>query len=435
MDWCGMDFEIQEELGVRAGPAPDSQRPAGPRRSRLRVLCLSRNYPSSEMPRLGLWVERLVRCCLETWEPKVIAPVPYFPPLPCFPRYSRFRKVETTRWVDGVEVFHPRIFVGPGYSLYNFESLTYYLAVRRLVDRIRRDFPFQLIHAHFSYPDGWVAARLGRKYGVPVIITEHAPWLPWMNQYPRVRRQAVWAIRHSAFVIAVSRSVRDSISHFAGELDHLRVVPNVLDGDTFKLPRAGDRFKSSQILFVGFMRMVKGLDVLLKAIRLLADRGRTVDLVIVGESFTESYRRDERRLREMVRELGLESRVRFAGPKSPAEVCRYMQESALLVLPSRAESFGTVLVEALACGTPVVATRCGGPEDIVKDGVGVLVPREDPEALARGIERVLDLRAAFDPTALRAYALEQFGSRPVSLRLASLYQEAIERFQGSRSVN
>jgi len=435
MDWCGMDFEIQEELGVRAGPAPDSQRSAGPRRSRLRVLCLSRNYPSSAMPRLGLWVERLVRCCLETWEPKVIAPVPYFPPLPCFPRYSRFRKVETTRWVDGVEVFHPRIFVGPGYSLYNFESLTYYLAVRRLVDRIRRDFPFQLIHAHFSYPDGWVAARLGRKYRVPVIITEHAPWLPWMDQYPRVRRQAVWATRHSTFVIAVSRSVRDSISHFAGELDHLRVVPNVLDGDTFKLPLAGDQFKSNQILFVGFMRVVKGVDILLKAIRLLADRGRAVELVIVGESLNESYRRDDGRLREMVRELGLDNRIRFAGPKSPAEVCRYMQESALLVLPSRAESFGTVLVEALACGTPVVATRCGGPEDIVKEGVGVLVSPEDPETLARGIEHVLDRRAAYDPAALRAYALEQFGSRPVSLRMASLYQEAIKHFQGSRSVN
>ena len=387
------------------------------------------------MPRLGLWVERLVRCCLEAWEPKVIAPVPYFPPLPCFPRYSRFRKVETTRWVDGVEVFHPRIFVGPGYSLYNFESLTYYLAVRRLVDRIRRDFPFQLIHAHFSYPDGWVAARLGRKYRVPVIITEHAPWLPWMDQYPRVRRQAVWATRHSTFVIAVSRSVRDSIAHFAGELDHLCVVPNVLDGDTFKLPLAGDQFKSNQILFVGFMRMVKGVDILLKAIRLLADRGRAVELVIVGESLNESYRRDEKRLREMVRELGLDSRIRFAGPKSPAEVCRYMQESALLVLPSRAESFGTVLVEALACGTPVVATRCGGPEDIVKEGVGVLVCPEDPETLARGIEHVLDRRAAYDPAALRAYALEQFGSRPVSLRMASLYQEAIEHFQGSRSVN
>ena len=94
-----------------------------------------------------------------------------------------------------------------------------------------------------------------------------------------------------------------------------------------------------------------------------------------------------------------------------------------------------MLVEALACGTPVVATRCGGPEDIVKEGVGVLVSPEDPETLARGIEHVLDRRAAYDPAALRAYALEQFGSRPVSLRMASLYQEAIEHFQGSRAVN
>lgn len=86
-----------------------------------------------------------------------------------------------------------------------------------------------------------------------------------------------------------------------------------------------------------------------------------------------------------------------------------------------------VLVEALACGTPVVATRCGGPEDIVTEEVGVLVPPEDPAALAAGIAQVLDRRGEYDAAKLRAYALERFGLESVGKRLEALYEEALSR--------
>jgi len=88
-----------------------------------------------------------------------------------------------------------------------------------------------------------------------------------------------------------------------------------------------------------------------------------------------------------------------------------------------------VLTEALACGTPVVATRCGGPEDIVNDQAGVLVPPDDPEALACGIEHVLDRRADYNPAQLRAYALDNFGLQTVGRRILNLYSEALERFR------
>ena len=102
-----------------------------------------------------------------------------------------------------------------------------------------------------------------------------------------------------------------------------------------------------------------------------------------------------------------------------------MQESALLVLPSRAESLGMVLVEALACGTPVVATRCGGPADIVTDEVGELVPTEDPEALADGISRVLARRGSFDPARLRQHAIDRFGHESVVARIAGVYDAVL----------
>lgn len=396
----------------------------------IRVLHLARSFPNSVFPRLGLWTERLVRSTLDCCAARVVAPVPYFPPLPGPPEFTQFRRVESQRETEGFAVFHPRFFVGPGYSLRRFESATYSWAISGLVEKLRQDFPFDLIHAHFTYPDGVVAARLAQRYEVPLIITEQAPWLDWMKDSRNILRKSLWAIRQSTFVVAVSTSARDSIQHYSGLLEKLRVIPNAVDDSIFTLPKGESETRPNRILFAGIMRFVKGVDVLLRALRRLADQGRILELVVVGESFYSRYRRDETLLRQMVRDLELEKQVRFLGPKPPSEVAEQMREAALLVLPSRAESFGLVLAEALACGTPVVATRCGGPEDFVNDEVGVLVPPEDPEALARGIERVLDRRTEYKPDQLRNYALEKFSMQTVGRRYTQLYWQAVQQSRG-----
>jgi teichuronic acid biosynthesis glycosyltransferase TuaC len=395
-----------------------------------KVLFLSRSYPNSATELLGLWVERLVRHSTRFCQPKVVSPVPYCPPFPGLPEsYARFRQVERHVWNGGIEVFHPRLIVGPGYSLYNAEWMLYYAAIRKLVERLRRSFPFDLIHAHFTYPDGVVAVHLGRRYGVPVIITEHVPWHVWTDKYARVRRWATRAARQCVYHVSVSEFVRQSVEQVTGARQNLVVIPNGVDGSMFTTSLNGHGRVPGQILFAGAVRPIKGVDILLKSMRLLADRGIGAKLVLVGEAYYRAYRQEEARLQQMVSDLGLRDRVRFVGKKTPSELVSYMQESVTLVLPSRAESFGMVLVEALACGTPVVATRCGGPEEIVNEQVGVLVPPEDPEALARGIEHVLEHGADYDPTRLRAHALENFGLDSVGRRLEDLYQKALDRFQ------
>jgi glycosyltransferase involved in cell wall biosynthesis len=390
---------------MTSSPVPPGKTTRNPR-----VLVLSKNYPNNVFDVLGLWVENLVRHSASFCEPKVISPVQYCPPLPGLPvYYTRLRSIPEHCSENGIEIFHPRYLVGPGFSLRSIEWATYYLAVRRRAYQLHRDFPFDLIHAHFTYPDGCVAVRLGRRLRVPVIITEHIPWGPWMDRSAIVIRQAIRAVRECTFQIAVSNPVRESIARVVGESEKIRVIPDAVDGTVFTLPEMGRQPIGNQIIFVGAIRPVKGVDILLRAVRLLVDSGRVLNLALVGESYFKTYQREYARIREMTQELDLKGHVSFVGKLHPPELVRYIQESALLVLPSRAESFGTVLVEALACGTPVVATRCGGPEDIVNDQVGVLVPSEDPQALAKGIQHVLDRRKDFDPARLRSYALERFG--------------------------
>lgn len=390
-----------------------------------RVLVLSRNYPNAVLPELGLWVEGFVRHSVGPCQPRVIAPVPYWPSLPGFPDYARFRRVPRRTHRDWVEVWHPRFPTGPGYALHSVEATLMYWAVRRCAARLAAEASVDLIHAFFGYPEGAVAARLGRDLRRPVVITEQASWRPWMERYPRVRRQAVRAVRAARVVIAPSRYARSAIADLAGDSPRLHVVPNGVDGRVFAPLLSGRGPDPDQILFVGFPNRTKGVDILLRAVDTLR-RGRpALRLVLVGGSFYRASRPQEVALRRMADQLGLQAHVTFVGVKSPSEVAAHMRESAVLVLPSRRETFGSVLVEALACGTPVVATRCGGPEDIVTDEVGRLVPPEDPPALAEAIAEVLSHRSRYDPATLRAYALERFAWEGVVARTVALYDEAI----------
>lgn len=392
-----------------------------------RVLVLSRNYPNSVLERLGLWVEGLVKQCAQDCEVKVISPVPYFPPFLGSSSYGKYRRVKRFARDGSVDVFHPRFLVGPGHSLHSTEAFMYHAGVRSLVGDIRDSFPFDLIHAHFTYPDGVVAARLGERYNVPVIITEHAMWRSdWVNESGVVGRQVLWAARNCSFHIAVSNAVKNSIVQFTGAPEKIRVIPNGVDGSIFTPLPSQRQHTPDQILYVGFMRHIKGVDILLKAMRMLAKQRPTVRLIIVGGGFYKNYRQEEERLRRMVGELELEANVEFVGIKSPHEVAAYMSQSALLVVPSRSETFGSVLIEALACGIPVVSTRCGGPEDIVNEQVGLIVEKENPSVLAEAMAHILDNRHQYDSQQLRDYALEHFAWQRVAHQNVSLYGEAVE---------
>jgi teichuronic acid biosynthesis glycosyltransferase TuaC len=393
---------------------------------RPRVLVLARNFPNPELPTLGIWTERMVRASREVAEPTVVAPVPYVPVFLRSDDFSRFRRIPRERDAGGIPVFHPRVPVGPGYSLHAVEADLAYPFLRRLVDRLHRQRPFDLIHAHFIYPDGVLAARLGRRYGLPVVTTEHAPWLPWFGRHPRVRRLVASALPRIQVVSVVSERLRDTVIGAMGRDILTELIPNVVDTDTFVPREDGEQADPNQILFVGVVRHVKGLDILVRALARLAHRVPDVKLRVVGAPFYRGYARDADQVRALIHALGLSSRVDFTGQASPTEVAEAMRQSAVLVVPSRSEMFPTVILEALASGTPVVATRCGGPEEILTPATGRLVPTEDPAALADAIEDVLAAPHAFDAVTLHEYAASRYGPAATRERFRRLYSLALE---------
>lgn len=393
-------------------------------RRRLRVLVLSRSYPNPVLPTLGPWVEQPTSRLLRHVELRVVSPVPWCPPLPDvgpFAQYARFRRVPRHELRLGVDVLHPRFPSGPGTSLYALEAGAYAAGVVRAVDRLRREFRFDLIHAHFIYPDGAVAHRLSRRYGVPFVVTEHAPWSGWLDRLG-VGRQALPAGAAAAKIMTVSTYVRATV-HERIPGARVEVIPVGVDLDLF-VPAPEERRRRDLVLFVGFINLNKGVDVLLEAMRTLAARSVPARLVLVGGAHYRNTRVQEERLRRDAAALGLGDRIAFTGKLAQSEVARLMAESAVVVLPSVAESFGAVLVEALACGTPVVATRCGGPEDIVVGDVGTLVPVGDADALADALAETLASGSRVPPDRLRAYASERFGWERIVDRIAEVYRLA-----------
>jgi glycosyltransferase involved in cell wall biosynthesis len=403
----------------------DTRARVGPRRPK--VLVLARSFPSTLLPNNGLWTFRPMAALADKCFVRVVSPVPYCPPLPEWgplQQYARFRRIAAADIRGGMEVRYPRFLVGPGTSTYALEPRSEYHGIRRIVDEVWSDEPFDLIHASFIYPDGAVAHRLSERYGVPFLVTELAPWLPNWLERAGVARQALPAARAASSILALSTHVRETIRAYEPSAN-VRVVPPGVDGAEFPLqtsPRNAD-----QILFVGFLNYNKGVDVLLRAIAVLRDRDAPASLVLVGGSHYRKTRQQEEELRALATDLGLDGRVTFVGKQPPAEVARLMGESALVVLPSRAEAFGSVLAEALACGTPVVASRSGGPEDIVTDEVGALVPVDDHVALADAIARVLANRSRYAPERMRAYSLSHFGMPTVVEKILEAYEAALER--------
>ncbi len=401
--------------------------------SRSRVLVVSRSYPSDLLPILGLWVERPTQLLAECFDVRVLSPVPWCPPLPAvgpLRQYVRFRQIPRREQRAGIDVERPRFLAGPGRSLHRLEALAQERGARRSVERLRATFPFDLIHAHMIHPEGAVAHRLSQRYGVPFVVSEHAPWTTAWFRSRRVRREALAAARAAAALLPVSSSVRETMRWFGIEGDCVHVVPVGVDSQLFGLGGANDRIPD-RILYVGWINYTKGIDVLLRAMKILQSRGERGKLLLVGGAAYRDTRLQEEELRRLADELDLGDRVSFAGRKSHAEVARLMAESAVVVLPSRAESFGATLVEALASGTPVIATRCGGPEDIVTDDVGRLVPKEDPEALADALATVLRDPGHFTAAALRAYALERFGWEKIVPQIASEYRRVLGQHSGA----
>jgi glycosyltransferase involved in cell wall biosynthesis len=389
------------ELARREGSVP--ARPSAARRARtgVPVVVVTSFFPSSVDPQRTVFVKNLVAAMRALREVIVLAPSPRRPwpavfggPLPA--------RSET---IEGIPVTRPRYLAVPGLGW--LSSLTYFCAIARALKALRRERGEFVIHAHCAYPDGVAAAAAARWLGVPCVVTAHGSDINVHSAQPLLRPQIAWALKRAAAVVAVSGALAAKISAITRDAStEVVCIPCAgYDPRVFAMRersrlrvRLGLAADARLIVYAGQLVALKQVNVLVEAWRRLFAEGRLLAadrLVVAGAGPMRAA------LERQVRDAGLDVSVIFTGSIPQSQLSSWVAAADALCLPSRSEGMPNVIVEALASGVPVVASRVGGIPELIIDGVnGLLVAPGDPQALAEALARCITMR--WSPESVRS---------------------------------
>ena len=406
-----------------------------------RVLIVAKMFPHPEEPGVGPFVhEQALALRRRGLDVRVISgrafPMYLRRPFGVVGRWRHFRHAWTRlAWDDwdGVPVLYVPHHVGRFASLLGQDD-PYRDAVLRGMAWARPWFDFDLIHAHSSHPDGYAALALAQRYRRPFVITEHTGPFSSLTSTPALRRKTLAALAAARRAWCVSHALTQEVrSYFPPDQQgHIRTLFNGMDSTRFHPPaRWTPDPAAPRFLFVGFLVEGKNVPTLIDAFRRVRQRLPGARLDIAGSGPLRGA------IEQQIAAHGLGEAVRLHGQRSRAEVAALMRDACdILVLPSQSETFGVVLIEALASGKPVVASRCGGPESIVTDpSLGAMCLPNDVQDLARCLLETAARLPEFDPAAIRAHAVRTFEYRILADALVQQYQEiAADVTPGGRVV-
>jgi len=384
----------------------------------MKILLVNSIFPNAVEPNKGNFILKNLAAYPREAEVSVIAPVPFLLGFRRGKPGQNIPAVETLKVGERtIRVYHPRFLLLPRNLLRRVVPWLEYLLIRILAKRLLSLESFELIHANFASPDGIAAAFLSRELKIPLVITEHQANLEGFLAIGYLKKQMLAAYRQAKKVICVSEHTAGIIRKADPTVQNLSVIPNGVELSRFRVrPQAP---VPTKLIYIGYLIPHKGVQVLLQALSILYKSGLELQLTVVGDG---AYLPELTKLRSS---LELETQVRFLGEKNAEEVAELLFQHDVMVHPSFMESFGIVLVEALAAGLPVVSTFNGGAESILTPQTGILVPPRDAQALAEGIKQLLCNWESYDPQMLRAYAEERFSLDSVVQQTLEVYRSVL----------
>lgn len=359
----------------------------------MRVLVLSSVFPNSGSPLFGIFVKERIARVARRCEVIVVAPVPWFPFEALMGR-SQGKRVPSFEVIDNLQVYHPLFFNVPG-LFKSLDGFFYFVSLFPLLFRLRREFPFDLIDAHFIYPDGVGACLLGKWFHCPVTVTLRGT-IAKLAKFKLRRKQIQWALNVASRIFSVSQSLREIAVQIGCDARKTRVIPNGVDPNVFQpmekaaaRRRLGLPMERIIVLSVGALCERKGHHRVIQVLPNLVATHPNLLFVVVGGPGAEGDMGPE--LKRLTRRLGMDSHVRLAGIRPHNEIASWLAAADLLCLATSNEGMANVIVEALSCGIPVVTTRVGGNAELVQDGVnGLLVDFGDDQGLQKAVLKALN---------------------------------------------
>jgi teichuronic acid biosynthesis glycosyltransferase TuaC len=367
----------------------------------MKIVTFSTLFPNVIKPSHGIFVETRLRHLVGSGEisSRVVAPVPWFPfTAPRFGQYAQFARVPAAETRFGLQVEHPRFPLIPKFGMNFSPMLLANSAKQTLARMVDEGYDFDLIDAHYFYPDGVAAVRLGRYFNKPVVITARGSDISLIPRHAIPRKLIQWAATHADGIITVCSALKTELIELGVRADKITPLRNGVDLERFQpgdraAQRAALGLDGFTLLSVGHLVPVKGHDLAIGALPMLPN----VTLMLAGSGVEQG------RLEALARRLGVAERVRFLGVVPQPELARYYSAADALVLASSREGWANVLLEAMACGTPVVASRVWGtPEVVAAPAAGVLMEERSAQGVA---DAVNTLRASYpERAATRRYA-------------------------------
>ena len=385
---------------------------------RKKILFVPSWYPDDKDPISGVFIEEQAVALSREFDVAVL--------IPGMAAWRNIAKSDATdrsvtKLQAGLRVYRefarPLIPHGPESTVY----ATYVRAAEKGFKKLVKEWGTpDLIHSHVVLPAGWSALKLSRRYNIPIVLTEHSGPFSMHLGTELSRRLARETLKGVNQVIAISPALADQLREFEPGLN-IEIIGESVRTDFFIPADRVDKenAKGKSFFVAARLSEEKGLNHLLEAVHLLLRGGlNSFELVIGGDG------RERLKLENLAKTLGVNEHCRFLGALNREQVRDRMQQCDVFVLPSLHETFGVVLGEAMACGKPVISTRCGGPEFVVNEETGVLVDVGKPRQMADAMADFISGRVAFDPEAVRNSVVSRF-SPEVFVRNATAVYERV----------
>ena len=381
-------------------------------RNEIRVLHLPEWYPCAEDAMLGLFVKNQIQGLPQA---EVSSTVLY-----ASAASGNTEPIRTEKQEGGIDEITLKL---PRRKSAMAARLRYMQSMWREMKGLHAERPFDVVHVHVMGKAAWLAARFKRRYGVPFVLSEHwSRYLPEHASPPsavHIRMYRELLKRAQAFT-CVSDTLRRAMEGRGLSHPLCRLIPSTVDTARFAVSSEAPTQKPPRAVHISCMEDAsKNISGLIKAVAHLSNQRALPEafaLELIGDG------PDKGAMEALSRSLGLDDVLHFAGELEPVELARHLSDAAFLIQSSHYETFGTPVVESLACGVPVLSTPVGIFAEMQEAGIGLAMASSSVEHIAEGIGEMCRSYSNYDPNGLRELALGRFDKHQVGEQVLDLYK-------------
>jgi len=381
-----------------------------------KVLMLAYSYPSVHDPSSGVFFREQARA-IGIFNDIVVICCYSFP----IKSQTIFNIIKNYRCIDIIEEGIRTVRVEYPWVSNKIDAAISFIFPLFAIFRIRNQFKFDIFHAQNFFPAGLVGLLFCSFYKTKLVITEHSGNFDHTNRNFIRRIFIKLAMNYAARVIAVSRHLSSSIKKYNPKLA-IDVIPNPVDTHKFSFVTKKISCKNQKkILHISSLNHNKGIDYLVVAAQKLKQKRSDFVINIIGGEDVNLIIKYQ----NIVNSLNLNYTIKILGRKSHDIIPDYLRNCDFFVLPSLRESFGVVLIEAMACGKPLVVTDCGGPSEIINEKIGIIVAPGNVEELTAAIDFMLDNFPKYDPVYISQHARDKFNYKEVGTAISRVYRNIV----------